>query len=125
MRPIVVMILLALVSTGCSSNTTSSDSGIVGQVFLGPTCPVETPGIDCADKPYRATLTVLTSSNKRVTSFETDQDGNFRINLLPGDYVLHPEMPPGQLLPFATDQAFIVQTGHFTILEVDYDTGIR
>lgn len=125
MRPIFVLSLLALFLIGCTSVAAPSDSGIFGQVLLGPTCPVERPGIDCADKPYQATLSVLTPSGKRVARFTTNEDGKFRINLAAGDYILHPETLQGQVLPVAADQDFSVEAGQFTQLVVSYDSGIR
>jgi hypothetical protein len=97
----------------------------VGQVVIGPTCPVEMPGLDCADKPYQATLTVLTPSGDKITRFTTDEEGQFRVNLAPGQYILHPESPDDMGLPYGIEQTFTVEEGQFTELLVTYDSGIR
>ena len=125
MRNTLLLALLALLLAACSPQASSSDSGIYGQVVIGPTCPVERPGLDCADRPYQATLSVLTPAGKRVARFTTAQDGTFRINIAPGDYILHPETPQGQTLPVAPEQPFTVESGKFTQLAVSYDSGIR
>jgi hypothetical protein len=83
------------------------------------------PGQDCADKPYQASLTVLTPSGHRVARFTTEADGSFRINLAPGDYILHPESPGNLGLPHAEEQPFTVDEGQYTQLLVSYDSGIR
>jgi hypothetical protein len=125
MRPIHLFFTLWLLLASCSLTPVPTDSGIVGQVIIGPTCPVEMPGLDCADKPYQATLTVLTPSGNKVNRFTTEADGTFRVNLAPGDYILHPESPGDMGLPYGTEQAFTVVPGQFAQLLVMYDSGIR
>jgi hypothetical protein len=110
---------------GCSPSPPQLNSGIEGRVFIGPTCPVVIEGMDCADKPYQATLTVLALSGDKVTRFGTDEDGHFRVNLAPGEYVMHPESPDDMGLPYGAEQAFTVEEGQFTQLLVMYDSGIR
>jgi hypothetical protein len=120
------VILLFVILAACAPQTpVTLDSGIQGQVSIGPTCPVVREGLDCADKPYLATLTVLTSNGKRVTQFQTAADGKFRLPLAPGEYILHPETPQGKPLPRAAEQPFTVVAGSFTELTVSYDSGIR
>jgi hypothetical protein len=86
-------------------------------------CPVVQQGQDCPDQPYQATLTVLNRDGIQVTQFQTDAQGRFSIPLVPGEYILHPESPNG--IPSASDQSFMVETGRFTQLTVNYDSGIR
>lgn len=115
---------LLMLLTACSSlSPTPFDSGIQGQVTIGPVCPAVQPGMDCADKPYQASFTVLTSKGKEFTRFESDADGVFKIALPPGDYILRPESP--DFLPHADEQPFTVLEGQFIRLTVIYDSGIR
>jgi hypothetical protein len=120
-----LLFALCLCLAGCSQTAAPTDSGIVGKVVIGPTCPVEMPGLDCADKPYQATLTVLTPSGDKVTRFTTDEEGQFRVNLAPGQYILHPESPDDMGLPYGVEQTFAVEKGQFNELLVMYDSGIR
>ncbi len=123
---ILAPVWLLVFLTACAPQTpVSLNSGIEGQVLIGPICPVVRAGMDCADKPYQATITVRTSSGKDVTRFQTATDGKFRLPLPPGEYILHPEMPQGKPLPRAAEQPFTVQEGIFTNLTVNYDSGIR
>jgi hypothetical protein len=116
--------MLWLISACSSTNPTPPpDSGIQGQVLIGPTCPVVREGMDCADKPFQANFTVLTPTGDEVTHFQSDQQGLFNIPLAPGDYVLHPVSTNS--LPFATDQDFTVTQGQFTQLTILFDSGIR
>ena len=100
-----------------------ADSGIEGQALIGPTCPVVQEGQDCADKPYRATISIYDLIGRRVLRFQTDEAGRFRVPLAPGEYVLRPESP--NTLPYAAEQSFTVRAHRFTTLVVQYDSGIR
>jgi hypothetical protein len=116
--------VLILVLATCSIySPTPRGSGIEGQVLLGPMCPVVQPGQECPDQPYQATLTVNSLNGLQIAQFQTDEQGRFRVPLVPGEYILHPESPNG--LPFAGDQSFIVETGRYTQITVHYDSGIR
>ena len=115
--------LLIISLATCSAPATPIDSGIEGQVLIGPTCPVVVEGQDCANKPYQATLTVNSPNGRKIAQVQTDEEGRFKIPLAPGEYILHPESP--NVMPFAGEQTFIVETGKFTQIVVNYDSGIR
>jgi len=124
MIPKLRLLCLLLLLGACSPlNPTQVDSGIQGQVSIGPLCPVVQEGMDCPDKPYQASFTVLSSKGKEVTRFQSDANGIFEIALSPGDYILRPESPNG--LPYAAEQPFTVLADQFTQLTVTYDSGIR
>ncbi len=126
MRIKYIFLLIFLLVSGCSSLSapTQADSGIDGQVTIGPTCPVVQINNPCPDKPYQATLTVLTASNHRkIIQFKTDANGYFRIALAPGEYILHPESP--NVMPHAQDIPFSVVGGKYTRVDITYDSGIR
>lgn len=116
--------VLILVLATCSIyNPTPRGSGIEGQVLIGPMCPVMQQGQECPDGPYQATLTVNSPSGVQIEQIQTDAKGHFKIPLVPGNYILHPESPNG--VAIAGDQAFVVETGRYTQLTVHYDSGIR
>jgi len=115
----VIILLLA----ACSVKPQAIDSGVEGQVFIGPLCPVVQIGQECPDQPYQAVLTVNNLKGKRIVQIQTDEEGRFKIPLEPGEYILHPESP--NALPFAQEQEFKVEDGKFTHLKVIYDSGIR
>ena len=122
MRRIVLFSLFFLVA--CSTTTpTPVDSGIEGQVFIGPICPVVQVGQECPDQPYQAVLTVNNLKGERIVQVQTDKDGRFKIPLVPGEYILHPESP--NTMPYASEQTFTVEAGKFTQVTVNYDSGIR
>jgi hypothetical protein len=120
---LLIGVLILVLATCSIYNPTPRGSGIEGQVFIGPMCPVEQQGQACPDQPYQATLTVYSLSGVQIMQFQTDEQGHFSVPLVPGDYILHPESPNG--MPFAGDHSFVVETGRYTRLTVNYDSGIR
>ncbi len=123
MRCKLLIALLILFLAACSAKPTPTDSGIEGQVFIGPTCPVVQIGQECPDQPYQAVLTVLSPEGRKIVQVETDEQGRFKIPLAAGEYILRPESP--NVLPYASEQPFVVESGAFTQLTVIYDSGIR
>ena len=121
LAPIVLLILAcALFAT-----PVPTDSGITGKALLGPMCPVVIEGQECPDQPYQATITVKDLEGRKIVEFQTDEQGNFKVPLAPGEYILHPETPQDAPLPFANEQSFTVLAGEYTRLVVQYDSGIR
>jgi hypothetical protein len=119
----VIGILILLLATCSSKEPAPADSGVEGQVLIGPMCPVVQVGQECPDQPYQATLTVNSPNGRRIVQVRTDEQGRFKIRLEPGEYILHPESP--NVPPFAVEQPFVVEEGRFTHVTVVYDSGIR
>lgn len=118
--------LLLVLVAGCSLFENASapmDSGVEGQVFVGPACPVVQQGQECPDRPYQAVITVKSPSGARVVQFQTDENGEFHVPLAPGEYILQPESRDG--ITLANELTFSVLAGRFTRLIVTYDSGIR
>jgi len=116
-------VLILALATCSIYSPTPRGSGIEGQVLIGPMCPVVQPGQACPDQPYQATLTVNSPNGVQIVQFQTDAQGHFKVPLVPGEYILHPESPNG--IPFAGDQSFTVESGGYTQITVNYDSGIR
>jgi hypothetical protein len=106
-----------------AASATAPSGGIVGAVLIGPMCPVVRAGIACPDRPYPATIGVQDQSGKRVTQFQTDSAGQFKISLAPGTYTLVPQSPDG--FTRAGPQDVTVSGGQFTRVTINYDSGIR
>jgi len=117
-----VGVLILVLATCSIYNPTPRGSGVEGQVLIGPMCP-GVQGDECPDGPYPATLTVVNRSGVQIAQVRADDEGHFRIPLVPGEYILHPESPDG--VASAGDQAFVVETGRYTQLTITYDSGIR
>ncbi len=142
MRKIIVLTLSLLLLTGCAPAAGSAypndgigtspayanpptTSGIEGKVLIGPSCPgpAAAEGSACPDKPYQTTLTIENPQGELILQVPTDADGQFRILLPSGDYILHPEST-GRY-PSAADQNVTVTPGQFTQVTITYDSGIR
>lgn len=100
-------------------------SGIEGQVSIGPACPgpvtVDSP---CPDRPYQATLTILTTRNERVGQVTTDEVGRFTLSLAPGAYVIRPERPK-EGIAYAPEMAITVVPDEYLSIKIVYDSGMR
>src|ERR1700730_2012413 len=79
----------ALAEGAVTKEGAHSDSGIVGQVVIRPIRPHATIGTSNV-QPYQAKIEILDSNGKLVTVIESDADGNFRVPLAPGKYLLRP-----------------------------------
>lgn len=120
-RALLALVLLGGLLAGCGE--AASDSGVQGEVRIGPVNPVEQPGVP-NDAPYVATLKIRRASDGEVVAETTSAaDGSFQIALPPGNYILEPVN--GNPLPVAQAQQFTVAPGQFTTVRVDYDSGIR
>ncbi len=119
---LLVALGLSLLATACGQKAVT-DSGVQGEVRIGPVNPVEQPGVQ-NDAPYPATLRIKRASDGKVVAETTaGKDGTFRVALPPGAYILEPVN--GDPLPIAQPQDFTVAAGRFTTVRVDYDSGIR
>jgi hypothetical protein len=129
MSKMIALSLIVCLLAACGPNVNGPaeplTSGVKGQVFIGPACPVVQVDNPCPDQPYQTTLTVFTLDGQEVTRIETDAEGKFQVNLPPGDYYLHPETPANRPLPTAPDVPFTVLPNEFTNIIVTYDSGIR
>ncbi|OFW58666.1 MAG: hypothetical protein A2133_08075 [Actinobacteria bacterium RBG_16_64_13] len=101
----------------------AADTGIEGEVWIGPISPVSKPG-EPDSKPYSASIRIRSVAEDRIVAVVTsDENGRFRIALVPGRYVLEPEQ--GDPLPRASTQEVTVVAGQLTHVRIDYDSGIR
>jgi hypothetical protein len=99
------------------------DSGIIGEVIIGPTCPVERPGKTC-ERPYRATIEIQREATQMlVARVQSSALGRFRIALAPGAYLLLPEN--GRPYPRSSQQVATVRAHRYTRVVISYDSGIR
>ena len=67
---------------------------------------------------------VLDDEGVKVATITSGDDGKFQVDLAPGDYVVTPE-PSTDVYPIAQPQSVTVDTGVYTEIQVNYDTGIR
>lgn len=102
------------------------ESGITGKIFIGPTCPVVRTEIEkeCQDKPYKATVVVKTQdSSREITRFHSDSEGNFKVELKPGNYFL--TSGENVQLPLLKPVSVEVKENKWTEVNLSFDSGIR
>jgi hypothetical protein len=100
-------------------------SAIKGVVMLGPTCPVikNPPDEQCADKPYSASFEIVSTDGTFVKDFSSDQNGNFYIEVPPGEYTI--KSTGQKSLPYCPNLAVDAQLGQTAQITISCDTGIR
>ena len=127
---VIILIALSLVCFLEIKNTgifKEAPKGILeGKVTIGPCCPVERPGVPCPCSPetYTLRLVVVYKTNGRtiVASQHLDTNGNYSIDLAPGNYLARVE-PAG--ISIGSFQNVTIKSGQATELNFDIDTGIR
>lgn len=105
---------------------TSTRGTLAGTVTMGPSCPVQRfpPDPSCEDKPYVATVQVKTADGKKqVAEFTSGKDGKFTVSLAPGKYTLVPI--GGAVYPQASTQEVVVESNKTTVVNIQFDSGIR
>ena len=100
-------------------------SGVIGQVFIGPTCPSFTLDFDCPDRPFQTSITVYSDTGRFITSFTTDAEGRFEVTLKQGLYVLVPDGAGTLHPPYVAALDVVVQNKEFTPVIITYDSGMR
>lgn len=66
-------------------------SGIAGTVIFTPICSVTAPSTTCQPRPYAGALKISNAAHDRVVRVTTDEQGNFRVRLAPGMYMIEPD----------------------------------
>jgi hypothetical protein len=119
-----------LVSRGSKKNMdkgNQGESGIEGESVIGPVRPhirLNDPTPNVA--PYKATLIILTADGEReVKRLETGSDGQFRVALPPGEYLVRPVSGPGKMGARASEEKVTVRAGQFTKVRINFDSGMR
>lgn len=84
---------------------------------------MERPGEICS-KPYQGVIIVKNRDRTReITRFTTDAQGEFKVNLAPGSYLLTGNTQ--KRFPFLKEQLVLVEPNKFTEVNLNLDTGIR
>jgi hypothetical protein len=119
-------------STTTATSTTGGggilpyNSGVRGEVVLGPTCPVERipPDPACAPRPYATAISVYsTGSNNPFVIGNSNASGAFQFSLSPGSYVL--KASGGAVLPRCRETSITVAPDTYATTTIYCDTGIR
>ena len=109
-------------------DVSQTNSGVKGQVMLGPVCPVmqDPPDPQCADRPYETTIQVIKVGSPQSAPFkttQTDSNGRYSVTLPPGDYALQPL--GGNVFPSCETKEVTVVASKIIEANLSCDTGIR
>ena len=130
MRRFLAIVWTALLGVSCNDITAvGGTSGITGRLTRSPMCPVERtpPDPGCEPAALAAPLQVRDESGRVVARTTSGTDGQYKVALAPGHYVIHglPVSPSGS---FPTPPAPVevnVSDHAWTTVDLGYDTGIR
>ena len=117
-----IIITIFSLLIGCTKE--DLNSGLYGNITLGPINPVEREGEE-NDRSYQATISIKNQSGTReIGRFTSGEDGRFKVFLKPGTYLVDP-LPGDSGFPFAKPQLVTIEQDKFTEINIMYDTGIR
>lgn len=130
-RGVLTIVLVASVLTGCGDRGTRSDrdqSGLTGQVHLGPQCPVERQGHRCDDRPAAGTTVQISkpkpgnpeAAGLPVARTTTSADGSYRVAVAPGRYRVTATAGMS-----CTQINIRVIAAQYATVDIRCDTGIR
>lgn len=123
----VPFILAAIFLVGSSHATTpviADKTGITGRVLRGPTVPGPTIAGRSDEAPFHAFFHVL-DSEKEVARFESDENGNFKVLLPPGEYKIVPDASAPIPYPKRQTKEVTVPEDGFADVTLKFDTGMR
>lgn len=122
--PMIALAAMAL-SVACGAGPDGS-SGISGHTIVDGGCPVlQETGPPCPDQPLAAKVTVTDPKGQTVAETTSNERGEFRIDLPPGEYTITPSNPSDAPLPYASPEQVTVRDGGFTEVRVKFDSGVR
>lgn len=97
---------------------------------IGPTCggPVYfPPKPECADKPYRAVISIQTTDGKEVTRVTSATDGKYTVFLSAGKYnlVLPSTSGNGTIPPRGGTITVTIENDSMPKADIRYNSGLR
>lgn len=104
----------------------NANNGIVGRILLGSHCSANVEAGACFDDSFETRIHIFSLEDGRrklVRSVETDNNGNFSVNIAPGLYLVRPV--GGNPFPACYEKEINVSKNKFKEVVLNCDTGIR
>ncbi len=112
-------------SVHATTPVTVIETGIKGQVLMGPTVPgPEVVGVS-DEAPFDALFHVFDVEYKLVTRFKSDENGYFTVLLPPGEYTIILDKSMRFPNPRRQRKTVTVPEKGFADVTLRYDTGMR
>ncbi len=106
------------------TSTPGPTTGLEGTISVGPIHGgPEREGIP-SSRPLANTDFVVKKGDDPATTFKTDDQGKFRISLLPGNYTVSRQSPGGKIGRYGPFEVDVV-AGQMTKVQWTCDTGMR
>ena len=77
----------------------------------------------CDDKPFQASFVIKDKKEDVLKRFESSQDGNFSVEVSPGNYVIYVDY--GNSLSQSKPEYVTVEERKFTDVIIRVDSGVR
>lgn len=130
--PVIALLSLLLVPTGCSKMNISAGKGFLsGVVSIGPLCPVERFPPDSSCLPTAETFKAYpvgiwsADGKRKVAAISPALNGSYLAGICAGTYLVKLELeqpgPGDSSLPLEVT----ITEGDTTTLDINIDTGIR
>ena len=123
-KSILRIILLAFLVVSCKSDLELT-SGLKGRVIRGPVNGGPEINGEINYEPFSAFFHITDQNNSSKRSFTSDKNGEFSIELPPGDYVIIPDETASLLMPEMQSKEVTVNEDFITSIILYFDTGIR
>jgi hypothetical protein len=125
MRAVAVCAAGLLLLAGCASSTSSATTtAVIGRVLSGPSCPVERAANPCPPRPVDGADVEALQHGDVIAATHTDRDGNFRLQLRPGRYLIR-ATNVGALASRAQRIVSVDASGPAPVIRLVVDSGIR
>lgn len=124
------LVIIILILSGCSQSGEKPKTGILkGKISIGPLCPVERNPPDPNCRPTEETfkawpISVFDKNRNKITQIKPDSEGNFRIELGEGHYIV--DLEKDSVFGRRNLPAHVmINAGETYNLDIEIDTGIR
>jgi hypothetical protein len=123
-------VCLFVIATGCLAADKAGRGFLEGRLTIATSKEVELAGgnppkFSRADYTEYPLIVLGADGNKEIARVTANENGNYRVALLPGDYFLDVagRAPKGHVR--AKPQRFTIVSGQVTHVDMDIDTGVR
>lgn len=118
------MLFVAVGILSCESDL-EMNSGLEGTVIRGPIRGGPQIVGEINEEPFSTTFHVKNLDDETVKSFTSDQNGAFRVQLLPGTYHIVADDSAPIMMPATQIKEVVVTEDSFSTVILYFDTGIR